>query len=390
MLRCHDSYRDLPADCWDALVPADEPFLRHAFLNALEESGAVGPAQGWQPAPVLLTDAQGTLRAAMPGWIKHHSRGEYVFDHDWAEASLRAGIRYYPKWLSAVPFTPVTGKRLLSVDQPAAIALLDGLDTLPALAGVSGFHVNFTSDADNACFALAAEDARGQRWLQRQDCQFQWHNAGYRDFADFTADLTSDRRKKIRQERQKLSGLGLEFSWVTGKEMTEALLDDIHACYANTYLVRGQRPYLNRLTFSLLCRDMADALQFLCVRRAGRTVAMSLFVTGSETLYGRYWGCLEEVPLLHFEACFYQGITRAIALGLKRFDAGAQGEHKLVRGFSPVLTSSWHRLRHPGLHGAVSSFLQREREAVADYRLSAQAACPFRQTPALGTGRPAG
>lgn len=380
MLRCLDSYLAMPPARWDALVPPDQPFLRHAFLAALEASGATGRRTGWQPAPVVLEAPDGRLLAAMPGWIKRHSRGEYVFDQEWAEASLRAGIAYYPKWLAAVPFTPVAGSRLLAADAAAADALLDGLDGLPALAGVSGLHVNFTSSADDARLGSWQGSSPDASWLHRQDCQFHWHNAGYRDFSDFTACLTADRRKKIRQERQKLAALGLDFAWVAGHDADDALLDAVFACYANTYLVRGQPPYLNRDTFSRLCRDMPDAMQFLCVRRAGRVIAMALFVAGSETLYGRYWGAIEDIPLLHFETCFYRGIERAIALGLKRFDAGTQGEHKLVRGFSPVLTSSWHRLRHPGLHRAVAAFLVRERAAVADYLQRAQAACPYRQT----------
>lgn len=372
-VRCLDSYQAIPADDWDRLVPPDQPFLRHAFLAALEAGGSVGVACGWQPAPVILEGDDGRLLAAMPGWLKTHSRGEYVFDQGWAEAAWRAGLDYYPKWLCAVPFSPVTGPRVLARDADAARRLLAELPTLPTLADVSGLHVNFTTPEDDALFAAS------EGWLHRQDCQYRWHNAGYAQFSDFTARLTSDRRKKIRQERQKLAGLDLDFRWVPGGELDDDLLGAVYACYANTYLVRGQRPYLTADSFRRLCHGLPDTVQVLCVRRAGCFVAMALFLQGSETLYGRYWGALEDIPLLHFETCLYQGIERAIALGLPRFDAGAQGEHKLVRGFEPVLTSSWHRLRHPGLHAAVGEFLKRERAAVADYRERAAEACPYRQ-----------
>ena len=370
--RLLDSYLAVPAADWDALVPADQPFLRHAFLAALEAGGSVGAARGWQPAPVVLHDAQGALLAAMPGWLKTHSRGEYVFDQSWAEAAWRAGLDYYPKWLCAVPFSPVTGPRLLVVDEAAARTLLAALPDLPGLEAVSGLHVNFTTAQDDTRLAEA------EGWLHRQDCQYRWHNAGYAQFSDFTARLTSDRRKKIRQERQKLAALDLSFTWVAGGALDDDLLSAVYACYANTYQVRGQHPYLTPDTFARLCAGLPDTVQVLCVRRTGHFVAMALFLQGSETLYGRYWGALEDIPLLHFETCLYQGIERAIALGLQHFDAGAQGEHKLVRGFEPVLTSSWHRLRHAGLHAAVGDFLRRERAAVAEYRERAVEACPYK------------
>lgn len=367
-----DTYAGIaPAD-WDALVPADQPFLRHAFLAGLEVTGCVGPGTGWQPAPVVLRGETGTLLAAMPGWFKRHSRGEYVFDQAWADAAWRAGLDYYPKWLAAVPFSPVSGPRVLGQLAPAA-DLLAALPGLPELAGVSGLHVNFTDPEQHALFGAA------DGWLHRLDCQFHWHNRGYRTFEDFTAMLTSDRRKKIRQERQKLARTPLDYGWVRGADADETLLDGIYACYANTYAVRGQAPYLTRAFFTHLCRHLPDSVRVLCIRREGALIAMALFLAGSETLYGRYWGALEDVPLLHFEACFYQGIALAIAEGFTRFDAGAQGEHKLIRGFEPALTSSWHRLRHPGLHAAVDDFLVRERTAVQRYQQSAREACPVKR-----------
>lgn len=370
-LRVLGSLADIPAERWDAWVPDDNPFLRHGFLSALEDSGSVGAARGWQPAHALWQDGRGEPVAAMPGWLKSHSRGEYVFDQGWAEAAWRAGIDYYPKWLSAIPFTPITGPRLLG-DASVAADLLQALTDCPELAGVSGWHINFTPPDDDALFG------NDPNWLPRQDCQYHWQNPGYASFADFLAALRSDRRKKIRQERQRLAGEGLAFEWLGGSAVSDALLGDLYACYAMTYQVRGQRPYLTPTFFRLLCERLGDVVQWLCVRRDGQVIAMAMFLRGSQTLYGRYWGALEDVPLLHFETCLYRGIEYAIAHGFTRFDAGAQGEHKLVRGFSPVLTRSWHRLRHPGLHRAVGDFLQRERAAVADYRERAEVACPYR------------
>jgi predicted N-acyltransferase len=370
-LHCLNSIRDVRAADWDALVPIDQPFLSHAFLLALELSESVGPGTGWQPAHAVLHNDVGQLVAAMPGWQKLHSRGEYVFDQGWAEAAFRAGLGYYPKWLSAVPFSPITGPRLLG----AAWAVNDLLMQLPshsAWAGFSGLHVNFTDSSNDACFASDT------RWLHRRDCQYRWNNRGYTDFEAFLAQLTADRRKKIRQERKKLVPLGLKYVWRYGDDCDATLQQRIYACYANTYEVRGQQPYLTPAFFAEIFVTMARAVQVLCVEREGELVAMALYLAGNKTLYGRYWGALDEIPLLHFEACLYQGIERAIAQGFDVFDAGAQGEHKLIRGFEPVLTSSWHLLRHGGLHAAIADFLQRERGEVLRYQQAAQTACPLK------------
>ncbi len=370
-LQCLHSLAELPAASWDALVPADQPFLLHAFLQALEQTGCVGLGTGWQSAHAILTDADGKLLAAMPGWRKQHSRGEYVFDQGWAEASQRAGLAYYPKWLSAVPFSPITGPRLLGATG-AIRELLAQLPTHPAWADCSGLHVNFTDAANDLLFA---DDPR---WLHRRDCQFRWQQRGYADFDGFLAALTADRRKKIRQERRKMAQAGLSFVWRNGGDCDADLQARIYACYANTYFVRGQQPYLTPAFFQRIFAAMPQTVQVLCVERDGNLLAMALFLAGSETLYGRYWGALEDMPLLHFETCLYQGIERAIHSGFQYFDAGAQGEHKLIRGFEPVLTSSWHVLRHAGLHNAVADFLQRERAGVEAYQRSAAGACPFK------------
>lgn len=381
-LKCLHSLAEVSATAWDALVPSDQPFLCHAFLQALESTGCVGPGTGWQPAHALLAHNDGRLLAAMPGWQKQHSRGEYVFDQGWAEAAQRAGLPYYPKWLSAVPFSPVTGPRLLGTAHAAA-ELLAQLPTHEAWAGYSGLHVNFTDATNDALFA---EDAR---WLHRRDCQYRWQNRSYIDFEQYLAQLTADRRKKIRQERKKLAAAGLSYVWRFGGDCDATLQHRLYACYANTYFVRGQQPYLTPAFFAQIFTAMPRVVQVLCAERYGEVIAMALYLAGDKTLYGRYWGALEDVPLLHFEACLYQGIERAIAGGFQAFDAGAQGEHKLIRGFEPVLTSSWHLLRHAGLHGAVANFLQREGAEVMRYQQAARTACPLKASGSDATKAPA-
>ncbi|UTH37761.1 GNAT family N-acetyltransferase [Pseudomonas sp. KHPS1] len=362
----------LPAASWDALLPTPQPFVRHAFLSALEDSGSVGGRSGWQPSHRLWYDEQGRLQAAMPTYVKQHSYGEYVFDHAWADACRRAGIAYYPKLLGAVPFSPVSGARLLG-EPHAAARLLDELSAGLPGEGLSSLHVNFTTPA---CDALL-EPRSG--WLQRLGCQFHWHNRGYRDFQDFLDALSSRKRKQLRKEREQVAGQGIEFDWLQGHQLSEAQWDFVYLCYANTYHVRGQAPYLTREFFSLLAERMPEALRVVLAQQHGRPVAMALSLVGGDTFYGRYWGCLAEFDRLHFETCFYQGMQLAMSEGLARFDAGAQGEHKLIRGFEPVITRSWHLLLHPGLHAAVADFLEQERPGVLAYAEEARSYLPYRQ-----------
>ncbi|MBX9914544.1 MAG: GNAT family N-acetyltransferase [Pseudomonadaceae bacterium] len=363
---------DLPAPLWDALLPADQVFLQHGFLSALEDSGSVAPNTGWKPAHRLLTDAQGRPQAAMPLYLKSHSYGEYVFDMAWAEACERAGIGYYPKLLTAVPFTPVSGARLLG-DADACGQLLDGLLADMAQQGCSGLHINFTDGSADAL--LAAREG----WLERLGCQYHWFNRGYRDFADFLDALASRKRKQLRKEREQVAGQGIEFDWREGHQLSELEWDFVYACYANTYLVRGRRPYLTRTFFSLLAQRLPQAIRLVLARQGSRPVAMAFSLLAGDTLYGRYWGCLGDFDRLHFETCFYQGIDYAIGQGVQRFDAGAQGEHKLIRGFEPVLTRSWHYLAHPGLRAAVAEFLQQEQLGVRAYAEQARQQLPYRQ-----------
>ncbi|WKN23830.1 GNAT family N-acetyltransferase [Azotobacter vinelandii] len=363
---------DLHASDWDALLPGPQPFLRHAFLSTLEDSGCVGGRSGWQPAHRLFRDEAGRLLAALPAYVKTHSYGEYVFDWAWADACQRAGIRYYPKLLCAVPFTPVGGARLLGETQAAGM-LLDVLSGELQEQGLSGLHVNFTDPAADAL--LAGREG----WLWRLGCQFHWFNRDYRDFQDFLDALASRKRKQLRKEREQVAGQGIAFDWREGHQLDEAEWDFVHACYANTYQVRGQEPYLTRRFFSLLAERMPEAIRVVLARRGGRPVAMAFSLIDGDSLYGRYWGCLAEFDRLHFETCFYQGIEYALAQGLGRFDAGAQGEHKLIRGFEPVITRSWHYLLHPGLRQAVADFLRQEEAGVLAYADEARGQLPFRQ-----------
>lgn len=364
---------DIAPAQWDSLLGDEpQPFLRHAFLASLEDSGSVGGRSGWRSQHQLFSDDQGNPVAALPLYRKTHSSGEYVFDWVWADACDRAGIDYYPKLLCAVPFSPVTGARLLG-DHDAAGQLLDQLTQTLAEQGQSSLHVNFTEADADAVFK--GRDG----WLERIGCQFHWHNRGYRDFQDFLDSFTSRKRKQVRKEREQVAGQGIDFDWREGHQLSELEWDFVYACYANTYYVRGQAPYLTRAFFSLLAERMPESIRVVLALQHGQPVAMAFSLIGHQGLYGRYWGCLAEFDRLHFETCFYQGIDQAIAGGLSRFDAGAQGEHKLIRGFEPVITRSWHYLVHPGLRAAVTDFLEQERLGVMRYAADAREALPYRQ-----------
>ncbi|WP_341303555.1 GNAT family N-acetyltransferase [Pseudomonas sp. TMP25] len=366
-----NSIHEVAASQWDELLTEAQPFLRHAFLATLEDSGSIGGRTGWQPRHAVLLGEQGQLLAAMPSYVKSHSYGEYVFDHGWADACHRAGIDYYPKLLGAIPFSPVTGQRLLGTPSVAG-QLLDEITTSLAQQGLSSVHINFTTETENALL----QGREG--WLQRLGCQFHWSNRGYRDFQDFLDALSSRKRKQMRKEREQVAGQGIEFEWREGHQLSELEWDFVYLCYANTYHVRGQSPYLTRAFFSLLAERMPEMIRVVFAHQAGRPVAMAFSLLGADSLYGRYWGCLAEFDRLHFETCFYQGMDYAIGRGLQRFDAGAQGEHKLIRGFEPVITHSWHYLCHPGLRAAVANFLDEEQLGVQRYAEHARSLLPYR------------
>ena len=367
------SIAQISAAQWDGLLASSYPFARHGFLYALEESGSVTAATGWQPAHRVVSQ-NGVVQAVMPLYLKQHSYGEYVFDFQWAEAWERAGRRYYPKYLSAIPFSPVQGPRLLSRTAEAAQVLLHSLNEDLLGQKVSSLHLLFNEGEEVAWL-------QEQGWLQRLGCQFHWFNRDYDCFDDFLAACNSRKRKNFRKERQVIAAQGIEFQWLAGNEISPADWARFYPFYAATYLKRGRQPYLTPAYFTLLGEGVAESLRLVFARHQGRDVAGALFLAGDDTLYGRYWGCLDEYDSLHFETCFYQGMERCIAEGFQRFDAGAQGEHKLLRGFEPVLTQSWHKMQ-PGLHEAVADFLVQERDGVKAYSEDAKTYLPYRRAEA--------
>ncbi|MDX1634238.1 MAG: GNAT family N-acetyltransferase [Marinobacter sp.] len=369
------SIGDIPEPVWDALAGSGNPFLRHRFLAALEHSGCTTTATGWTPSHLVFRQ-DGEVVGVIPAYLKHHSMGEYVFDWAWADAYQRYGLEYYPKLLMAVPFTPSTGARLLFSDRLRAQldppALHRALDRVCQAAGGHSWHLLFPNADDQVLL-----DAPGR--LHRLGCQFHWLNRNYNSFEDFLATLTSRKRKSIRKERRQVAEQGIGFEHFTGAELPDPVLETFYLFYQATYLKRGQRPYLNLDFFRALRDRQPEQLQVTMAVKNGEYIAGALFLLGQDTLYGRYWGCLEEYDHLHFETCYYQGIELAIARGLRRFDAGAQGEHKLVRGFEPQLTHSWHWVAEAGFAGALSRFCQEEAAQVRAYREAALDALPFRQ-----------
>jgi uncharacterized protein len=338
---------------WDRLAEGD-PFLSHAFLSALEGSGSVGPGTGWTPAPILVEDDADHLIAAAPAYLKTHSQGEYVFDHGWAEAWERAGGQYYPKLQVAVPFTPVPGPRLLG-NRPQQ--LLTAIETVVVQNDLSSAHITFIDDA-------GARECERRNWLIRHGVQYHWFNRGYSTFEDFLASLTSRKRKSLRKERAAAVD-GLEIRMLRGAEIGPAEWDATWAFYQDTGSRKWGRPYLAREFFDLVAERMGDRLLLFLACRNGLPIAGALNFIGSDTLYGRYWGCTEEVPFLHFELCYYQAIAWAIDHGLKCVQAGAQGEHKVARGYEPVVTKSAHFIPNRSFRHAVAQFLEAEREGVS-------------------------
>jgi len=359
-----------PAD-WDSCAGADNPFLSHAFLSALELSGSAAGPTGWQPVPIAIDGSDGRPAAIMPAYLKSHSQGEYVFDHSWAAAYERAGGAYYPKLQIAVPFTPVPGRRLLARDPALAPALIAAAETLVRNNHLSSAHATFIAEEEVPLFEQAG-------WLVRADLQFHWHNRGYRSFDDFLAALSARKRKAIRKERA--SALpGLEVEHVTGAAIEERHWDAFWAFYQDTGSRKWGRPYLTRTFFSMLGETMADRLLLIFATRGGLPIAGALNLIGANCLYGRYWGAIEEVPNLHFEICYYQAIEAAIARGLARVEAGAQGPHKLSRGYAPVATWSAHHIADPRLRDAVASYLDAERPAVLREIQELDEMTPFRK-----------
>ena len=343
----------LNAHAWDRLGSSD-PFVTHAFLSALEDSGSVGPGTGWTPAPILVEDDAERLVAAAPAFLKSHSQGEYVFDHGWAEAWQRAGGEYYPKLQVAVPFTPVPGPRLLGSRPQQLLAAIEAVSVQNEL---SSAHITFIDDA-------GAAECERRGWLIRHGVQYHWFNRGYASFDDFLATLSSRKRKTLRKERA-VALDGLDIRILRGSEIGPAEWDAMWGFYQDTGSRKWGRPYLTREFFDLVGERMGDAVLLFLACRGGQPIAGALNFVGTDTLYGRYWGCVEEVPFLHFELCYYQAVEWAINHGLQCVQAGAQGEHKVARGYEPVITKSAHFIPNPSFRQAVAQFLEAEREGVA-------------------------
>ncbi|TIQ01068.1 MAG: GNAT family N-acetyltransferase [Mesorhizobium sp.] len=352
------------------------PLVSFAFLSALEDSGCAVRRTGWQGHHLRLETAQGKLLGAIPCYLKSHSQGEYVFDHGWSDAFERAGGRYYPKLQCAVPFTPVTGPRLLvdkGEDSRAVKAgLAAGLKAVTDKLGVSSAHVTFAQQKD-----VEALEAAG--FLHRTDQQFHFFNEGYSTYDDFLATLASRKRKAMKKERREALAHGISIDWLTGKDLTERIWDDFFAFYMDTGSRKWGRPYLSREFFSMIGERMADDILLVMARRNGRYIAGAINFIGSDALYGRNWGCIEDHPFLHFEVCYHQAIDFAIDRKLKVVEAGAQGEHKLARGYRPVTTHSAHYIAHPGLRNAVADYLRRERREVERMAGYLEEHTPFRK-----------
>ncbi|WP_229773701.1 GNAT family N-acetyltransferase [Iodidimonas muriae] len=362
-LKLHSRITDFDAALWDGMTDG-HPFLRHAFLASLEETGCVRAETGWLPRHLGLYDESGaTLLGAMPCYIKGHSYGEYVFDHAWADAWQRAGGHYYPKYQVSIPFTPVTAPKLLvAAGQPVEniqAHLLDGLAALTDQQGFSSAHLTFLPQEQ-------AQKAEAQGYLLRTDQQFHWTNNGYDSFEDFLKDLSSRKRKQIRKERREALAGGIRIQMVEGKDITESHWDVFYRFYMDTGSRKWGTPYLDRAFFSAIGQKMPEQIVLFFCHKAGNIIAGALNFLGPERLYGRYWGCLEDHPFLHFETCYYQAIDYAIAHGLQFVEAGAQGPHKLARGYTPVKTWSAHWISDPGFRQAVARYLETERMDVEE------------------------
>jgi predicted N-acyltransferase len=374
------SIADVDAAAWDVCANPDparfDPFITHAFLGALEAAGTVGGRPGWLPQHLVLQDSAGGVAACMPCYVKTHSRGEYVFDHGWAEAYQRAGGSYYPKLQAAVPFTPVPGRRLLVKPGPSrerherllAAAAIELTSRLSA----SSLHITFLTEGEWSRLAQLG-------FLQRTDQQFHWQNLGYGTFDDFLTQLVSRKRKAVRKERAQALSAGLSVEWVTGRDISEAHWDAFFAFYMDTGARKWGRPYLNRAFFSLLHQAMAERCLLVLAKRGGRYIAGALNLIGGDCLYGRYWGAIEYHPCLHFEICYYQAIEFAIQHGLERVEAGAQGEHKIARGYMPMPSYSLHWIKDPGFRKAVARYLEEERSYVAVEREALAESGPYRK-----------
>ena len=393
LIEVHDGVGAVESSEWDALLDAQAhptPFMRHAYLRALEGSDSVGGDTGWQPVTLTVRErAGGTLVAAASAYLKMHSYGEYVFDWAWADAYRRYGVPYYPKLLVAVPFTPVPGSRLLARDAPSRALLLHALGALARQTGCSSVHLLFGDDADN-------DAARDAGWMMRQGVQFHWHNRHaaapeadaaappivlpYADFADFLASLQRDKRKKIAQERRRVGEAGVVFETLEGERIDQAAWDFFHRCYEHTYAEHHSTPYLTRDFFARMQATTAGNWVMFVASRGGHRVACSLIAVDRDTgaAFGRYWGALEWIPNVHFEACYYQPLQWCIANRFRRFEGGAQGEHKMARGLMPARTQSAHWIAEPEFARAIGSHLKQESGSIDEYLSELDDRSPFK------------
>jgi predicted N-acyltransferase len=381
VIAVQDSMQKISAAAWDSLLSRQSeptPFMRHAYLCAMEDSGSACPATGWTTHVVCLhhanTDSHGagSLAAAAVLYVKPHSYGEYVFDWAWADAYQRHGLDYYPKAVGAVPFTPVPGARLLADAEESKAHLIEALVRMAQQEKWSSVHVLFLSEADQK-----ATDTAG--WLSRHTVQFHWHNAKHADFEQFLVSLNQEKRKKIRQERRKVSDAGVTFQALEGRAIQTADWDFFYKCYAQTYFEHGNAPYLSRDFFQRMQDAMPENWVLFIAEKAGQRMACSLIAVQDQVAYGRYWGALERVDCLHFEACYYQPIAWCIAKGFVRFEGGAQGEHKMARALLPVKASSAHWLAHPDFADAVERYLEKEGRGVAAYLENLEARSPLKK-----------
>ena len=371
----HDSITGIPQADWDALAGSEQPFLRHAYLAALEKSGSIGPETGWVPRILTLSHDDGTLAGAVPLFEKHHSNGEFVFDWDWAEAYATMGRNYYPKLVAAVPFTPVSGPRILaspSAGTDVARTLVAYARELAEAGRLSSLHWLFV-DAGQVPL-LEREDC-----LIRTGCHFEWRNPGVSDFQEWLGTLSSSRRKSIRRERRRVAEAGIHCTWYKGSQLDARQLHTVYELYAANYYAHGMRPYLTPHFFEIIARELGETFSVCLASRGTEVIAGALFLSGGDSLFGRYWGAFEWIDSLHFEVCYYQGIEHAIRQGHARFHPGVQGEHKLLRGFEPQLHYSAHWLCDADFRRAVAKFLERERNAVDAYAEAAATYLPFRK-----------
>ena len=369
----HDSIAEIDSDAWNALVGPDYPFLRHEFLELAETTGSVSPNAGWTPRHLAVYEGS-NLRAAMPLYEKSHSWGEFVFDWAWAQAYQRAGLEYYPKLVAAAPYTPAPSTRLLraqSGDDEAAAVLIESATSLAAETGCSSVHILFPTPAE-------VPDLERHGLLVRKDCQFHWHNRGYRDFDEFLATFTSAKRKKARRDRRRVTEAGIRFRRLRGHDMSSEDWSVVYGLIARTFMLRGSLPYFNQAFFEGIGRRLQRNILVILAEKEGRPIAAAIFYESDRALYGRYWGSDGHYDALHFETCYYQGIDYCIETGKALFEPGTQGEHKIARGFSPVTTWSAHWLAHPEFAGAIERYLDEEGRHIERYIDIVDAHTPYK------------